>query len=119
MVNPVDYLVHRNTDFRQDLTKGRQLVQPTQFDIRPSYRGANPPKDPLGQSFNDFYKQDVERMKTNIFDKPDTDDRVMTEAIRWISENLSMFSFESVEDEQAFIHEHLDRRTSIIQKSLN
>lgn len=74
------------------------------------YRGPNPPPDPLGQSFNDFYKPDITGLHRNRQPTAELDTEVMAAAIRWIEDHLGHGSFNVAdgEDCKTAVIRHLD-----------
>lgn len=85
----------------RNIHDGSEKVQ-----TEPSYRGPNPPRDPMGQSYNDFYKEN-ERLSRRQKEDNALDTEVMAAAFKWINDNIGMFSFESKEEEENFIRDHL------------
>ena len=79
------------------------------------YQGPNPPQDILGQSFNDFYIQQKERMSRLLYQKDIMDSEVMTAAIKWINDNLGNLSFDNEDEEHEFVSNHLDRKLFLIR----
>ena len=71
----------------------------------------------MGQSYNEFYKWDLERMSRQMYQKGETENEVMVAAIKWIHDNIGVFSFESAEDKQTYIHDHLKRSSRLTQTS--
>lgn len=74
------------------------------------YLGPDPPKDPLGQSYNEFYKLEITRMRKANYARLNLSDDVMEAAIKWIQENLGKGSFtiEDHEDERSALGRHFE-----------
>lgn len=74
------------------------------------YLGPNPPKVPLGQSYNEFYQadKDLENGLLNLY-KKGLSDEVLDMTFQWIKENLGRGSLllEEGEDENTAIQRHL------------
>lgn len=94
------------------LSNSKSSNKETPMNIRKKkgYLGPNPAIDPLGQSYNEFYKLEVGRIRKANFAKLNLDDEIMAAAIKWIQENLSKgtFQVEENEDEGEAMTRHLD-----------